>query len=108
MSSTVTASYPRSANSEIAVCWISRALRSRRCSRSSTPERVAFSAVIAAQDREVAGSACGEARVPPLEALADVGQARLDQPVEITRGEHEELVVEDRLVHDVGHLRRRR
>ena len=45
-----------------------------------------------------------EARVPPLHALADVGEPRLDQLVEVARGEHEELVVEHRLVHDVGDL----
>ena len=44
-------------------------------------------------------------RVPPFEALADVGEACLDEAVEVARREHEELVVEHRLVHDVGNLR---
>src|SRR5215207_7172192 len=125
MSSTVTPSYPRSANNDIAACWISRAVRSRRCSRSSTPERVPFSVVIRTQVRGVdpsniskltvtcarqprdvrhrgASGGSGEPLVAPLHAMADVGEAGLDERVEVARGEHEELVVDDGLVDDVG------
>src|SRR5215212_2109594 len=69
-------------------------------------ERVAFCGAVDVKDREVDGSGW-EVGVAPLHALTDVGNASFHQRVQVTRGEHEELVVEDRLVHDVGHLRRR-